>query len=83
VDFVGYRHWTSHVRPRKRTLRRTRKTFKRLRGLYYEGLVDLEFIRSRVASFAGYMRHCDAHTSMGSMLENFVLVRRPGKKEID
>lgn len=83
VDFVGYRHWTSHVRPRKRTLRRARKTFKRLRGLYYDGRVDLEFIRSRVASFAGYMRHCDAHTSMGSILERFVLVKRHDEKEID
>ena len=37
VDFVGYRHWTSHVRPRKRILKRARKTFKTMHRQYHEG----------------------------------------------
>lgn len=32
IDFVGYRHWTDHVLPRKRIVKRTRKTFKAFPG---------------------------------------------------
>lgn len=81
VDFVGYRHWTSHVRPRKRTLKRARKSFKTMRRLYHAGKIDLEYIRPRVAAFAGYMMHCDGHRSAMAILDSFVLGKQPEKKD--
>lgn len=83
VDFVGYRHWTSHVRPRKRTLKVARKSFKTMRRLYHEGKIDLEYIRPRVASFAGYMKHCDGHRSTMAILDSFVLKKTRGGQESD
>ncbi len=83
VDFVGYRHWASHVRPRKRTLKRARKSFKTMQRLYHAGKIDLEYVRPRVAAFAGYMKHCDGYRSTMAILENLVLQRpaeEPGKE---
>ena len=75
VDFVGYRHWTDHVLPRKRTVARARHAFKSMRRRYAAGQIDLEYVRARVASFTGYMRHCDGHRSTMAILDAFVLTR--------
>lgn len=75
IDFVGYRHWTDHVLPRKRTVKRARKTFKRFPALYRAGKIDLDYIRARVVSFTGYMAHCDGHTTLEHILERLVLTR--------
>jgi retron-type reverse transcriptase len=73
VDFVGYRHWTSHVLPRKSTVARARRTFKSLRRRFHLGHVDLDYIRPRVASFTGYMSHCDGHRTLAGVLDKFIL----------
>ena len=78
VDFVGYRHWTDHVLPRKRTVARARRSFKSMQKRFTLGHIDLDYVRPRVASFTGYMRHCDGHRTLMSILERFVL----GKPEI-
>lgn len=80
VDFVGYRHWSDHTLPRKRTVKRARIQFRMLRALYGRGRVDLEYIRPRIASFTGYMQHCDGFTTLENILENFVLVRKNENK---
>lgn len=76
VDFVGYRHWTDHVLPRKRTVARARHAFKSMRRRYAAGQIDLDYVRARVASFTGYMRHCDGHRSTTAILDAFVLARQ-------
>lgn len=81
VDFVGYRHWTDHALPRKRTVKRARKQFKTMKRLYHLGRIDLDAIRARVASFTGYMKHCDGYRSTMAILDNFVLARQPDKKD--
>ena len=78
IDFVGYRHWTDHVLPRKRTVERARKAFRRFPGLYRAGEIDLDYIRSRVVSFTGYMAHCDGHTTLEHILARLVLT--PGER---
>ena len=75
VDFVGYRHWTDHVLPRKRTVRRARRVFRRFPVRYARGEIDLEYIRPRVASFTGYMGHCDGYATLEHILERLVLMR--------
>ena len=75
LDFVGYRHWSDHVLPRKRTVKRARAQFRDMKRLYAKGRIDLEYVRPRVASFTGYMKHCDGYQSLEHMLDEFVLIR--------
>lgn len=75
LDFVGYRHWTDHILPRKRTVKRARRLLRAMKRDFARGRIDTEYVRPRVASFTGYMQHCDGHTTLEKMLEDFVLVR--------
>jgi hypothetical protein len=81
VDFVGYRHWTDHVLPRKRTVARARRSFRSMKKRYDLGRIDLDYIRSRVASFTGYMRHCDGMRTLRGILDKFILRGPDGKKD--
>lgn len=76
IDFVGYRHWFDHILPRKRNTRRAVLSFRKISRDYALGKIDLEFVRPRVASFCGMMKHCDADRTTESVLERLVL-RRP------
>ncbi|MFV0423737.1 reverse transcriptase domain-containing protein [Oleidesulfovibrio sp.] len=80
VDFVGYRHWTDHVLPRKSTVKRARKQFKSLQRRYNAKQIDFDYVRSRVVSFTGYMKHCNGKTPLGHILDRFVLTGA-GKQE--
>ena len=80
LDFVGYRHWTNYTLPRKRTVKRARLRFRHLREQYARGRIDLDYVRPRVASFTGYMQHCDGFVTLDKILENFVLVRQKENK---
>ena len=80
VDFVGYRHWTSHTLPRKSTVKRAKKQFKTLQRQYNAKKVSFDYVRARVVSFTGYMAHCDGRTTLQGILDKFVLVGN-GKQE--
>ena len=75
IDFVGYRHWTDKVLPRKRTVKRARRAFRTFPKLYARGKIDLAYVRARVASFTGYMQHCDGYETLSHILEKLVLTR--------
>ena len=75
IDFVGYRHWTDHILPRKRTVKRARRAFKTFPGRYRAGEINLDYVRSRVVSFTGYMQHCDGYTTLEHILSRLVLTR--------
>ncbi len=79
VDFAGYRHWASHKLPRKRNVRRAKKRFAGLSRRFSAGDVDLDTVRSCMASFVGYMKHCKGQRSAGSALERLVLVKNSGR----
>lgn len=81
VDFAGYRHWSGYKLPRKRNVRRAKKRFAGLSRLYAAGKVDLDTVRSCMASFVGYMKHCKGWRSAGSALEKLVLIRPSGEHE--
>ncbi|OQC00395.1 MAG: Group II intron-encoded protein LtrA [Candidatus Hydrogenedentes bacterium ADurb.Bin101] len=59
VDYLGYRMWPQHKLLRKSNLRRTRRKFRKYARLYREGLVDLDAIRPRIASWLGHAKHAD------------------------
>ncbi|SBW07435.1 conserved hypothetical protein [uncultured Desulfovibrio sp.] len=73
IDFVGYRHWTDHTLPRKRTVKRARKALKALPGLYAAGKIDLPYVTARVVSFTGYMKHCAGRETLRHILDKLVL----------
>ena len=81
IDFVGYRHWTDHTLPRKRTVKRARRLFADIQRLYGMGSVDISCIAPRVASFTGYMQHCDGYQTLDRILDRFVLLRGGGMEE--
>ncbi|WP_035243981.1 reverse transcriptase/maturase family protein [Desulfonatronovibrio hydrogenovorans] len=70
VDFAGYRAWRTHVLPRKRNVRAARRRFKKMANLYSRGAVSLESLRSSVASFIGYAKHCQTKRTTESMLDD-------------
>lgn len=80
VDFAGYRHWVDHTLPRRRNVARAKKRFKGLSRLYARGEIDLDTVRACMASFTGYMKHCNGWRTCGSALDRLVL-RRPHEQE--
>ena len=75
IDFCGYRIWPGYVKPRKRTVKSARKRFRRLADLYRERKIDLARIGASVASFGGYMKHCNGAVTMESVLGKVILAR--------
>lgn len=76
VDFCGYRMWATHMLPRKRNIKRARRQFKLMAERYAAGHIDLSYIRPRVSSFLAYTKHCQAVTTVESVLDGFRLTRR-------
>jgi len=68
VDFAGYRTWPTHIKPRKRNVRRARRRLKQLASGRIAGQTERQRLRSSAASFAGYMRHCDGRTTIQGIL---------------
>ncbi|HEX9078106.1 MAG TPA: reverse transcriptase/maturase family protein [Desulfuromonadaceae bacterium] len=75
VDFCGYRIWPGYTKPRKRTVKRAKKRFRKLSERYAAHEIGLDRVRASVASFLGYMRHCNGAASTASALEHAVLCR--------
>ncbi len=64
IDFCGYRIWPTHILPRKRNIRKTRKRFK---SLQKKNLASNE-LRPFVMNFMGYIKHCNGYQSTNSIL---------------
>ena len=75
IDFCGYRIWPGYTKPRKRTVTRARKRFRKLSVLYREGRVKLARVSAGMTSFAGYMKHCSGKATMDSVLTGAVFTR--------
>ena len=74
INFCGYRIWPTHILPRKRTIKRAKKRFKKFATLYREGKVELEYIKASLMSFLGYVKHCNSYRTTRSVLERLVLL---------
>jgi len=73
VNFAGYRTWSTHILPRKRNIKRTRHNFRALARSYTAGKVGLDYIKPRLMSFLGYVKHCNAWRTTSSILNELVL----------
>ena len=76
IDFCGYRVWPEVTKPRKRTVKAARKRFKKLSALFQDGSIGFSKIQASIASFGGYMKHCNGITSMESVLSGAVFSRQ-------
>ena len=68
VDFCGYRIWATHLLPRKRNVQRAKRRFRALARKNPLGAINFEAIRPVVASFVGYIKHCNGYETAGSAL---------------
>lgn len=75
VDFAGYRICSTHMLPRKRNIKRTKESFRELEKMYSRGEVDLDYVKPRVMSFLGYVKHCSSKKTTESVLRELVLCR--------
>lgn len=73
VDFCGYRIWATHMLPRKRNVQRAKRRFKALARKNPLGAINFDAIRPVVASFVGYMKYCNGHTTAGSALSRMTI----------
>ena len=76
VDFVGYRVFTTHILPRKRTMKAAKIRFKNLSWLFAKGDINLDEVTPRLMSFLGYCKHCKCKRSLTSTLRYLRLQRR-------
>lgn len=73
IDFCGYRVWSSHILPRKRTIKRARKSIELLSKLCSNGKIPIFKYREGIMSFLGYAKHCNSSISVNNILqESFV-----------
>jgi len=71
INFCGYRIWPTHILPRKQTMKRAKKRFKK----FSEWRISLDKIKASLMSFLGYIKHCNAyHSTLGTLKK---LVLRP------
>lgn len=73
VDWCGYRTWATHIRPRKRNIKRAKARIAKARHDYHAGRVGLPEVQQQVHSLLAYAKHCDAHRTIEGILERAVL----------
>ncbi|MDO5116016.1 MAG: reverse transcriptase/maturase family protein [Synergistaceae bacterium] len=79
LDFCGYRIWATHMLPRKRNTRRIHKRLRRMARLYASGQLDIQKAEQVIASYLGYMQHCQGFKTAAAFLEELVFSR--GRQE--
>lgn len=77
VDMCGYRIWPSHVKPRKRTVKKVKSD---LRGISKGYPAKEAFVRARIriVSFLGYMKHCSGHKTTMAVSRRAAYSNRKG-----
>jgi len=78
IDFCGYRIWPSHIKPRKRTVKRAKKRLRKMVKIYKGNPKILEHAKASLVSFVGYIKHCSGRKTMKSVLKTATF--KSGKK---
>lgn len=74
VDFCGYRTWPGYTLPRKRNVFKAKRKLKKLIPLVARGRASPETLRGSLASFHGYIKHCQGTITEKSILEDMAAV---------
>ena len=72
IEFVGFRVWTTHIKMRKKTVKKIKKRLKFLFGLYAVGEIDRETLNRTLASYRGMMKHFNSYSLRQSLNEMFI-----------
>ena len=72
VDFVGYKHWYSHRKLRKSSIKRIKRKLKTFQAGYAHGLVTLDQINASVQSWLGHAKHADTYRLRKKILGSHV-----------
>ncbi len=67
IDFVGYRHFDNYILVRKSTAKRQKRKLIELPGMYENGLVSVDTMRSTIDSISGWLKHANAYNLKQSM----------------
>jgi len=78
IDFCGYRIWPTHIKPRKRTVKRAKSRMRKMVKLYKDDPKILEHAKASLVSFMGYIKHCSGRRTIRSVLK--VATFKKGKK---
>jgi retron-type reverse transcriptase len=78
VDFCEYRIWPTHIKPRKRTVKRARRRLKKLARIYQNDPKSLEHVKASMMSFLGYVKYCSGLKTTRSILRSAAF--KAGKK---
>jgi len=57
IDFCGYRIWKTHIKLRKRNIKKTKRKFKKYVRLYKANKINFSRIYASFMSFLGYAKH--------------------------
>lgn len=83
LDFLGYHIWPTHRRLRKDSIRRIKRSLKRLQRQYAEGSITLELVRQTVQSWIAHANHADTQGLQESVLDQFTFRRARLRTSLD
>jgi retron-type reverse transcriptase len=69
IDFCGYRVWPTHIKPRKRTVKRAKRRLRKLAKVYRDHPNILKHAKASIISFIGYIKHCSGNRTLKSVLK--------------
>jgi retron-type reverse transcriptase len=75
VNFCGYRIWPTHTKPRKSTVKRAKKRFRKFVKNYKIDPMSLVHAQASIQSFLGYMIHCNGYKTTAAILDRLVFSR--------
>jgi retron-type reverse transcriptase len=76
IGFCGYRIWPTHIKPRKSTVKRAKRRFKKFAQGYKDDPSILDHAKASLQSFLGYMKHCNGYRTTMAVLEKLVFKGR-------
>ena len=68
IDFCGYRIWPTHMKPRKRTVKKIKRKLMAIKRRAPEKKA-FEDIRKVLSSFFGYIKYCNGWRTLQAVLE--------------
>lgn len=75
LDFLGYRIWTTHRKPRKDSAKRMKRRLRTLQRAYAAGHITLSRIRATITSWLAHISHTSSARTRASVLGRAAFVR--------
>lgn len=75
IEFVGYRVFAGRVKVKRASLQRMKKRATVMQAMYRAGRIALNDITQRVRSWLGHVKHAQARTVAGKLLNEAVFTR--------